>query len=234
LLSNGIITCASCGGNFQIVGRRNEKKYYVCASRRRKGACDNAVALPLEVTDENVLQTLEYDLMRPEMVGELMALAADSEDPREHLEAARDKAQRQIVNLVEAIASGTITQDVAASMMAERVASWHTPKPSCAAVSRISRSGSSLRSSSGAMSGEILRGESAVAQQPVRRLMQPWAVTEQRRCLSDPRAGALPACAALRTGVRQRDDRENTGALLIDVVQDERCPGEHRGNASRA
>lgn len=56
LLSGGLISCPACGGNFEVA----QKKYYVCATHRRKGAsiCPNSIGFRVDVLDESIVSVL--------------------------------------------------------------------------------------------------------------------------------------------------------------------------------
>jgi hypothetical protein len=111
LLSGGILICPTCGGHFEA--RKNPWRdqpggVYACSTRRRKpGMCDNMMAMPIEDTDDRILDIIEGHVLCPRTIEELLSLVdrGEADDPV-RLTADRDLLQREVKNLVDAIAKG--------------------------------------------------------------------------------------------------------------------------------
>jgi site-specific DNA recombinase len=126
LLSGGMLLCPTCGGNFEVrkypFRGKGPAPVYMCATRRRKpGICTNTLALPLAATDDAVLDIIEGEVLGTRYITELLALVDRGEaDNTAHLEADRDRLERELKNLAEAIALGTITTAEAAASVKPR------------------------------------------------------------------------------------------------------------------
>lgn len=126
-LFSGLIKCGSCGGGMSLVSRI----YYGCAANRNKGTCDNRQTIRLDRLEATVLHGLQQKLVTPELtqafieeytkeVNRLRAMASTEAD---HLAKQRAKLERQIDNIVEAVANGRTSSallDKLAALKAER------------------------------------------------------------------------------------------------------------------
>ena len=90
---------------------------YACATYHRKGTtvCNNRVEVRMADVDLAVLETLEEDVMHPEVVSRALRLAVDAIRPsadqlvarRHTLTAERAKLQQELDRLADAIAAGS-------------------------------------------------------------------------------------------------------------------------------
>jgi hypothetical protein len=120
------ITCPQCGGHFEARKypfRGNPGSVYICSTRRRKpGIRSNTLALPITETDDDVLGIVEGEVLGTRFIEELLALVDDGhQHEAAHLEADRDRLQREISNLLDLAASG-----VPADTIAPKIREWHT------------------------------------------------------------------------------------------------------------
>ena len=138
LLSGGMLLCPSCGGHFE--GRKYPWKpspktaeslppscrgghsghVYICSTRRRKpGVCNNTLALPIDATDDTVLDTIEGEVLGTRFIRELLALVDRGEvDHSEQLTADRDRLRAEVDRLVGSIAAGVPADTVAPAIRA--------------------------------------------------------------------------------------------------------------------
>src|SRR5207244_2055807 len=93
LLSGGLLICPTCGGHFEArkypwkpskktaaslppasrVG--HAAQVYICSTRRRKpGVCLNTLALPIDETDDTVLDIVEGEVLGTAFIRELLGL----------------------------------------------------------------------------------------------------------------------------------------------------------------
>jgi hypothetical protein len=131
-----MLMCPSRGGNFEArkypwqpspeTAKRLPKharvghpgQVYICSTRRRKpGVCTNTLALPIDDTDDTVLEIIEGEVLGSAYIRELLALVDRGEaDNSAHLTAERDRLQGEVQNLVTAIAKGLARETVVADI----------------------------------------------------------------------------------------------------------------------
>lgn len=88
----GLARCAECGGSLYVKSRshgRQRAYFYGCTSFHLRGrtVCSNSVELPMGRSDEAVLEAIERDVLRPDVIAEalrkakarLLALSSTSE-----------------------------------------------------------------------------------------------------------------------------------------------------------
>jgi DNA invertase Pin-like site-specific DNA recombinase len=130
LLSGGMLRC-SCGGNFE--GRKYAYKkntpdghpanVYTCATRRRKpNKCSNTLWLPIEETDNIVLDQIEGEVLGTRYIDELLTLVETAPDYSASMRTERDRLQSEIDNLVKSIAAGVPGEVVAPQINANKAA----------------------------------------------------------------------------------------------------------------
>jgi hypothetical protein len=139
LLSGGMLICPSCGGHFEArkypwkpspeTAKRLPKharvghpgQVYICSTRRRKpGVCTNTLALPIDETDDTVLDIIEGEVLGTRFIRELLGLVDRGEvDDTVHLTAERDRLRSEVDNLVKSIAAG-VPPDTVAPAITER------------------------------------------------------------------------------------------------------------------
>jgi hypothetical protein len=139
LLSGGMLICPSCGGHFEArkypwkpspeTAKRLPKharvghpgQVYICSTRRRKpGVCTNTLALPIDETDDTVLDIIEGEVLGSRFIRELLGLVDRGEvDDTVHLTAERDRLRGEVDNLVKSIAAG-VPPDTVAPAITER------------------------------------------------------------------------------------------------------------------
>lgn len=115
--------CPTCGGHFEarIAPWKGQANVYICSTRRRKpGVCSNTLALPITETDDDVLGIVEGEVLGTRLIEDLLALVADgTEHAVQHLDADRERLQREISNLLDLAASG-VPADTIAPKVRER------------------------------------------------------------------------------------------------------------------
>lgn len=111
----GLATCGLCGGGL-IVERgttrgRPQIPYYICHRHRMNGTCTNALRMPVEDMNEEVLQAVEEHALTPEAVESVILFSErdDITDRKQTLDAERKDIEKRIARLVAAIESGTDT-----------------------------------------------------------------------------------------------------------------------------
>jgi hypothetical protein len=123
LLSGGMLICPQCGGHFEarIAPWKGQANVYICSTRRRKpGVCTNTLALPIAETDDDVLGIVEGEVLGTRFIEELLALVDNGHHHEaEHLDADRDRLEREISNLMDLVANG-IPADTLAPKIRER------------------------------------------------------------------------------------------------------------------
>ena len=94
-LLTGLLKCGECGGSMTLTtGKSGRYKYYKCTSRQNKGnhACTSC-NLPMEKTDQQVLNKLADQVFTPERVTNMMTAL------RKRMRTSKDKQQEQINQL---------------------------------------------------------------------------------------------------------------------------------------
>ncbi len=141
LLSGGMLICPECNASFE--GRKYPWKpskktaalladpaamahgghVYICSTRRRKpGVCSNTLALPIDQTDETVLNIIAGEMLSARYVNELLACVDRGDvDHSVRLLADRERLAGEVANLVNSIASG-VPADTVAPAIKEREA----------------------------------------------------------------------------------------------------------------
>lgn len=126
LLSGGLLVCPTCGGHFEarIAPWKGQANVYICSTRRRKpGVCSNTLALPIAETDDDVLGIVEGEVLGTAMITDLLALVDDGQlHEAEHLDADRDRLQREINNLMDLSASGVPAETIAPKIRERQIA----------------------------------------------------------------------------------------------------------------
>lgn len=130
LLSGGMLICPNCGGFFE--GRKNPWKpspkmaklignnvghaagVYICSTRRRKpGVCGNTLALPIDETDDIILDQVQGEVLGTKYVEELLAMVDSTPDMTGWLTSERERLQVEIDRLVDSIAAGVPADTIA-------------------------------------------------------------------------------------------------------------------------
>jgi site-specific DNA recombinase len=94
-LLTGLLKCGVCGGSMTLTtGKSGRYKYYKCTSRQNKGnhACPSC-NLPMEKTDQQVLNKLADQVFTPERVANMMTAL------RKRIKAGKDNQQERINQL---------------------------------------------------------------------------------------------------------------------------------------
>ncbi len=130
---SGIGRCHVCGAGLKAFHGAKDIPRYYCSERARRGTavCSNSRGIPVEVLDEGVRDRIRQMLAEdPEVLADLIQeqdakvqaeQPADLVDRRERALAEATKIEKEISNLVKAIAQGVAEDDVAAAI-AERKA----------------------------------------------------------------------------------------------------------------
>lgn len=112
-LLSGFGQCGGCGGGMIVVfrGRDHGRARYCCWTHRQRGRskCANALSIPTALLDQAVLQAIEQEVLRPDVIEAATRAALASLAPADHpriLRAEMGKIQGEIANLTTAIAQG--------------------------------------------------------------------------------------------------------------------------------
>ena len=119
VLLTGLARCDSCGGPLMIrTGKGGRYRYYACAGHKLKGksVCANPISIPERQLDELVVGALADKMLTAERLPVLLreaqrhrkALASGNLQRRSTLRKQRAEIEKQIDNLLTAIAEGTI------------------------------------------------------------------------------------------------------------------------------
>jgi hypothetical protein len=109
-LLSGLMKCGQCGGSYTKIS----KNLFGCATARNKGTCDNRLNIRTQQIEEIILDGLKDQLMDPELfkeftaafIDELNRLQIAATADADAAKAEADKIDRQIDQLVMAIANG--------------------------------------------------------------------------------------------------------------------------------
>ena len=132
-LLTGLLKCGECGGSMTLTtGKSGRYKYYKCTSRQNKGnhACSSC-NLPMEKTDQQVLNKLADQVFTPERVTNMMTalrkrMRTSKDTQQEHI----NQLNRQLKQteerqhrLLEAIETGIIDLDETVQRRAQQLKS---------------------------------------------------------------------------------------------------------------
>lgn len=109
-LFSGKLVCGCCGGGVILLG----KTYCGCSAVRNKGTCDNRLTIKKEELERRVLSGLKDQLLHPDLIAEFVRsaqeefnlLMASQRQDRSKIAAELAKIERQITQIVDAIADG--------------------------------------------------------------------------------------------------------------------------------
>ena len=192
LLSGGLLICPTCGGHFE--GRKNpwrekhgghQAHVYICSTRRRKpGVCANTLALPIDETDDTVLDIVEGEVLGTAFIRELLSLVDRGEvDHSERLLADRDRLQQETSNLLDLVASG-VSADTIAPKIREREAEMAKLEVQLRAPRRVPPNMARLKSALEQRAKQWkkeLRAEPAIARLMLRRLVGPLTLWDESK-----------------------------------------------------
>ena len=119
VLLTGLVRCKCCGAPLMLrTGKSGRYRYYTCSGRRLKGksGCSNPSTVPMAEFDHLVISALTDRLLTPERLPILLreaqrhrkATTSDSLQRRSTLRKQRKEIERQINNLLDAVADGTV------------------------------------------------------------------------------------------------------------------------------
>ena len=121
-LFSSLLKCGCCGANYVIVDRYR----YGCSTNVNRGeaACENAIRVPRELVEAQLLEGIKRDLFTPEAVAlfqqEVNRLVAERRSTRrsKHAKIQRrlTEVEREIGNIVEAIKAGVLTPTTKAEL----------------------------------------------------------------------------------------------------------------------
>jgi len=120
-LFSGLLNCGTCGSRFVVADRT----HYACASRLNGGAaaCASDVRVKREIIESGLLAGIKNDLLAPDVMAEVRRHV--HQIVRDHSRTSPDEGnrlhvvEREVANLTDAIASGTLR---ASAALAERLA----------------------------------------------------------------------------------------------------------------
>jgi hypothetical protein len=149
---------------------------------REPGVCSNTLALPLAQLDEDVLSTIEGEVLRPSLIEKLLTMVdAGAAESHAALERERDRLAQEIANLVQAIKHGVPGDTVAPEIRRceqEKVkveAKLRAPRPEALNLERLR---AALEQRSDRWKTD-LRSEPKVARLIVRKLVGPITLWEE-------------------------------------------------------
>jgi hypothetical protein len=122
-LLSGLMKCP-CGANFEAQKNPRGMKVghvYICAAHRRKGPaiCANALALPIEETEQRILNVIEGEVLTPSFIGMVLdTVFVPDEVDRAALTAEADQLDTEITRLTAAIKAGADIPTVVAELKA--------------------------------------------------------------------------------------------------------------------
>jgi site-specific DNA recombinase len=118
---SGLVRCGACGGSYTIKNRDQ----LACSAHREKGTCDNNRTIRVAELERRVLEGIERRLLAPEAIAEFLR-EYQAEQRRLRTEASRHRREadqrasaldRQINNIVDAIAEGVATSAMKAKLI---------------------------------------------------------------------------------------------------------------------
>ena len=159
------------------------KALYVCATCRRKpGSCPNTLRLPIDYTDDVVLEMIEGEVLGQRYIEELLAMVGHIEvDHTGRLTSDRDRLRGEVERLVASIASGVSPAAFAPAIrereaqIAQLEVKLRQPHPVAPDVARL-REALTQRA---AEWKQILRSEPKVARLLLRRLIGPLVMVDE-------------------------------------------------------
>ncbi len=109
-LFSGMLKCGCCGGGYVQISSQT----YGCASSRNKGTCANRRTIKRQELETRVLAGLKEQLLHPDLIAEYVRayqeefnrLAGSIRKERKKAERNLAKVQRQITQMIDAIADG--------------------------------------------------------------------------------------------------------------------------------
>lgn len=121
---SGLLRCGDCGGSVGVLDRRQ----YGCIAYHKRGTavCRNALKLPIATLDAAVLQTINREVLRPEVVTAIIdGLVAEFADPARadavtHQRRRLAALDREIANFVAAIGQGGPLPELLDALKARR------------------------------------------------------------------------------------------------------------------
>jgi site-specific DNA recombinase len=110
---SGLVRCGECGGSFTIKNRDQ----LACSSHREKGTCENNRTIRVAELERRVLDGIERRMLAPDAVAEFLReyqaeqkrLRAAASRQRREAEKRLGAQDRQIANIIDAIADGVAT-----------------------------------------------------------------------------------------------------------------------------
>ncbi|MDW6022212.1 recombinase family protein [Mesorhizobium sp. BAC0120] len=118
---SGLVRCGCCGASYTVKNRDQ----LACAAHREKGTCDNSRTIRVAELEKRVLEGIERRLLAPDAIAGFLAeydaeqkrLSTSSRQRRREIERRLDGLDRQISNIVDAIADGIATASMKARLM---------------------------------------------------------------------------------------------------------------------
>lgn len=120
-LFSGLVRCGCCGGSYTV----KSKDQLACGTYREAGTCTNNRTITVPQLESRVLGGIKAQLLSPAVVTEFLKvyqaerrrLRAESAGRRDELAAKAAKLNRQVNNLVDAIAEGTASAAMKARLI---------------------------------------------------------------------------------------------------------------------
>src|SRR5207244_8583589 len=116
-LLTGLSRCGCCGGSLEVRSRQHGSRrvfFYACSSyyRRGKSVCPNKLEVPLDATENEVLDALERELLTPAFVEMVVRkvltrripTGAAADEARAEISGQLSAVRQELDNLVEGLA----------------------------------------------------------------------------------------------------------------------------------
>ncbi|MCT7374727.1 recombinase family protein [Chelativorans salis] len=112
-LFSGLVRCGCCGAPYTV----KSKDQLSCSARRQKGTCDNGRTIRVAEVERRVLEGIKKRMLGPDAIADFLAeyhaeqkrLNAVNRQRRRHAEKRIATIERQIRNIIDAIADGIAT-----------------------------------------------------------------------------------------------------------------------------
>ncbi|BAV64109.1 recombinase family protein [Sphingobium cloacae] len=118
---SGLVKCGCCGASYTV----KSKDQLACAAHREKGTCGNGRTIRVPDLERRVLDGIRQRLLAPDAIAEFLAeyhaerkrLTAKVRQERQQIEKRLGAIERQINNIIDAIADGVATASMKSRLL---------------------------------------------------------------------------------------------------------------------
>lgn len=118
---SGLVRCGCCGASYTV----KSKDQLACAAHREKGTCDNGRTIRVPDLERRVLEGIKQRLLAPDAIADCLAeyhaerkrLTAKVRQERQQIEKRLGAIERQINNIIDAIADGVATASMKSRLL---------------------------------------------------------------------------------------------------------------------